>query len=98
MTIGSVLREARERSGLSLREVGERLGMSLWSWNRVETGERAFDPDWIVLLPAPIAHAAATAWVEKLREDIDNVLGAMERVETKRAPYGFVRGSRGNAA
>jgi DNA-binding XRE family transcriptional regulator len=49
--VGIVLRNARRNAGYTQEQVAEMLGISLWTYNRLENGRRTFDQDWIECLP-----------------------------------------------
>lgn len=50
-TVGAALRNARLASGMQLDDLAQPLRISVWALSRVESGKRAFDTDWIPLMP-----------------------------------------------
>jgi hypothetical protein len=66
-SIGPVLRRARTESNLTQTDVAKALGISLWTYNRLENSKRTFEVRWIPLLP------------EKMRQPIVKLL--TERTE-----------------
>jgi hypothetical protein len=49
--IGRMLRDARFAENMTQQEVADALGVSLWTYNRLENGRRHFDEAWIERLP-----------------------------------------------
>jgi DNA-binding XRE family transcriptional regulator len=49
--IGFILRNARLDHEMTQQEVADWLGVSLWTYNRLENGKRHFDKEWIKDLP-----------------------------------------------
>ena len=39
MLIGEILYDWRKRNDMSMRQAGERLGIDLWAYNRIEKGQ-----------------------------------------------------------
>jgi hypothetical protein len=53
-TVGPALRKARIEANLTQTDVAESLGISLWTYNRLENGRRTFEQKWVRLLPPEI--------------------------------------------
>jgi len=49
--IGLILRNTRLDHEMTQQEVADWLGVSLWTYNRLENGKRHFDKEWIKDLP-----------------------------------------------
>lgn len=80
--IGELLRAAREDADLTQSRVAKALGISLWSYNRLENGRRRFEPQWIADLPAQIR----PAMVEFFRHRAERELALLREVGRIRRP------------
>ena len=49
--IGGMLREACFIQDITQQEVADAIGVSLWTYNRLENGRRHFDQRWVERLP-----------------------------------------------
>ena len=55
--IGEVLRAARLKEGISQTALAKSMGIHVSNLNRLESGARGFDDDWLPLLPVAIRTA-----------------------------------------
>lgn len=85
MSIGKVLRETRRELGMSQSDVAALLGVSLWSYHRVEHGTRSFDPAWVRLLPATMCIRIADTVASDLEAQAQGIRTAGRRL-SRRAP------------
>ena len=67
-SIGDVLRQARLASKISQGSLAKRLGISIWSLNRVEHGKGKFDTDWMECMPPSIRSVVKTALDRETRD------------------------------
>lgn len=73
MSVGSILREERVRAGLTSTEVAAALGVSIWTYSRVESDQRTFDDGWIGRFPDVVRGAIAERLAEHARRRADRI-------------------------
>jgi transcriptional regulator with XRE-family HTH domain len=52
--LGQILKQARLDAGLTQVKVAADLGISEWTYSRLENGHRQFDEEWLARLPLPV--------------------------------------------
>jgi len=87
--IGDAIRKARTNAELTQQEMADNLGISLWTYNRLENGKRTFDTEWLAKLPYGMRPTIAAVLSARYRAQLD-IIGAA----SQRPRVGFTRGPR----
>jgi DNA-binding XRE family transcriptional regulator len=73
--IGSVLRQARINADMTQTQVANQIGVSLWTYNRVENGRRTFDEAWLQHLPQNIRQPLVDLMTEHTEQQLTFLRG-----------------------
>jgi DNA-binding XRE family transcriptional regulator len=74
-TVGPTLRKAREAAGLTQTEVADALGITLWTYNRLENGKRTFESGWISHLPPSMRRPVVRLLVHRAQQNLNFLRG-----------------------
>ena len=91
--IGGMLREARFIQDMTQQEVADAIGVSLWTYNRLENGRRHFDQRWVERLPNGLRQPIVKHLQDLCHERLEFLhrLAARDSVRAASRPR-FVRG------
>jgi DNA-binding XRE family transcriptional regulator len=81
-TIGPTLRKAREDAKLTQIEVATALGISLWTYNRLENGRRTFESSWVPLLPDSVRKPVVQLLTIRAQQNL-NFLRSLSRSDPR---------------
>lgn len=82
--LGTVLREARLRTGMEQRALAKMLGISTFTLNRVERGRQPFKEEWIDGLSPDLKRLMVEAASVYYREKADEIGRKLMRRKTTR--------------
>jgi DNA-binding XRE family transcriptional regulator len=70
-TIGPTLRKARIDANLNQIDIAEALGISLWTYNRLENGKRTFESHWVSLLPEKVRRPVVQLLTQRAQQNLN---------------------------
>lgn len=70
-TVGKAIGAARVGAGMSQTDLADILGISIWSLSRVEHGNRAFDTEWLAVMPASLSGPIREVLTREINGDLE---------------------------